>query len=132
MNNPVTIGFLARAAEVNIETVRYYQRIGLIQEPKKPITGYRVYSNEIIDRLNFIKRAKDLGFSMKEIIELLDLGDGNCRDMQLRAEQKRTLIDQQINDLKKLRKTLDNLIKTCQTETNKVHCPIVETLTGKR
>jgi len=132
MNNPLTIGFLARAAEVNIETIRYYQRVGLIQEPKKPKTGYRIYSNEIVDRLKFIKRAKDLGFSLKEIIELLDLGDGHCRDVQLRAEQKRTLIDQQISDLKKLRKTLDVLIKTCQTATNKVHCPIVETLTGKR
>jgi MerR family mercuric resistance operon transcriptional regulator len=132
MNKPLTIGHLARAAEVNIETVRYYQRVGLIQEPKKPTTGYRVYSNEIVDRLKFIKRAKDLGFSLKEIIELLELGDGRCRDVQLRAEQKRTLIDQQISDLKKLRKTLDNLIKTCQTETNKVHCPIVETLAGKR
>ncbi len=132
MNKTLTIGYLARAAEVNIETVRYYQRVGLIQEPKKPTTGYRIYPNEIVDRLKFIKRAKDLGFSLKEIIELLELGDGRCRDVQLRAEQKRTLIDQQISDLKKLRKTLGNLIKTCQTETNKVHCPIVETLTGKR
>ncbi len=132
MSKPQTIGLLARAAGVNIETIRYYQRVGLIQEPKKPATGYRVYPPETVDRITFIKRAKDLGFSLKEIIELLELGDGHCLDMQNRAENKLTHIDQQIKDLKKLRNTLDTLIKTCQTGADKAHCPIVETLTGKR
>lgn len=131
MTKTLTIGHLARAADVNIETVRYYQRIGLIQEPKKPQTGYRVYPPETIDRIKFIKRAKILGFSLQEITELLELGDGHCNDVRIRAEEKREHIDQQIKDLKKLRKTLDTLIKTCQTAPDTARCPIVETLTGK-
>ncbi len=132
MSKTLTIGFLAREADVNIETIRYYQRVGLIQEPEKPVSGYRVYPLETIDRITFIKRAKNLGFSLKEIIELLELGDGRCGDVRHHAEDKLRQIDTQIKDLKKLRKTLDILIKTCQIDTDKAHCPIVETLTGKR
>lgn len=132
MTKTLTIGILARSAEVNIETVRYYQRVGLIQEPQKPETGYRVYPSATVDRIKFIKRAQALGFSLVEIAELLELGDGHCSDVRLRAEEKRTHIDQQIKDLKKLRNTLDNLIQTCRTDSNNTHCPIVETLTGKR
>jgi MerR family mercuric resistance operon transcriptional regulator len=132
MSKTLTIGFLAREADVNIETIRYYQRVGLIQEPKKPVSGYRVYPPETIDRITFIKRAKNLGFSLKEIIELLELGDGHCGDVRYRAEAKLKSIDTQIKDLKKLRKTLDTLIKTCHSDTDKAHCPIVEALTAKR
>jgi len=132
MGKPLTIGYLARAAEVNVETVRYYQRVGLIQEPQRPQAGYRVYPPEAVDRLKFIKRAQQLGFSLKEITELLELGDGHCADVRVRAEEKRAHIDQQIKDLKNLRKTLDILIKACQTDNDTVHCPIVETLAGKR
>ncbi|MFV1984196.1 MAG: Hg(II)-responsive transcriptional regulator [Thiohalomonadales bacterium] len=132
MTRTLTIGILARTADVNIETVRYYQRVGLIQEPQKPETGYRVYPSATVDRIKFIKRAQALGFSLVEIAELLELGDGHCRDVRLRAEEKRAHIDQQINDLKKLRSTLDNLIQTCQTDSNNTPCPIVETLAGKR
>lgn len=128
----LTIGHLARAAGVNVETVRYYQRVALIQEPPKPREGYRYYPAETVDRLKFIKRAQQLGFSLKEITELLELGDGHCADVRVRAEEKRAHIDQQIKDLKNLRKTLDTLIKTCQTDNDTVHCPIVETLAGKR
>jgi len=127
----LTIGRLARAAGVNIETVRYYQRVALIQEPPRPLEGYRQYPADTVDRLKFIKRAQQLGFSLKEIAELLELGNGHCMDVRARAEKKRAHIDQQINDLKKLRKTLDNLIKACQTDNDKAHCPIVETLSGK-
>ncbi len=131
MSNPLTIGHLARAAGVNVETVRYYQRVGLIQEPQKPPTGYRVYQPESVDRIKFIKRAQPLGFSLQEIAELLALGDAHCDDVRLRAEQKRLHIDQQIQDLKNLRKTLDKLIRSCQADQDKVHCPIVETLAGQ-
>jgi MerR family transcriptional regulator, mercuric resistance operon regulatory protein len=128
MSKPLTIGFLARAAEVNVETVRYYQRFGLIDEPVKPFDGYRIYPPETIDRIRFIKRAKQLGFTLKEITELLDLGDGNCDDVRIRAETKRAHVNEQIKDLKKLKNTLDTLIKSCQTDTDTAHCPIVETL----
>jgi len=130
MNKPLTIGHLARATEVNIETVRYYQRIGLVAEPVKPAQGYRIYPVETIDRIRFIRRAQQLGFKLQEIAELLQLGDGQCDDVRSRAEQKRAQIDQQISDLKNLRKTLNALIKTCQSDHDSGHCPIIETLTG--
>ncbi|MDH5395174.1 MAG: MerR family DNA-binding protein, partial [Gammaproteobacteria bacterium] len=109
-NKSLTIGFLAKAADVNIETIRYYQRIGIISEPTKPAQGYRVYPTETLKRIRFIKRAQQLGFSLQEINELLELGEGNCADVRQRAEGKRTHIDQQIHDLQNLRNTLDELI----------------------
>lgn len=125
-----TIGFLAKAAGVNIETIRYYQRIGLITEPVKPLQGYRIYPIETLQRIKFIKRAQQLGFSLTEIDELLQLGEGNCTDVRKRAEEKRAHIDQQIHDLQNLRNTLDELINSCQTKSNPDHCAIVETLSA--
>lgn len=127
----LTIGYLARAAGVNIETVRYYQRVALIQKPAKPAEGYRHYPADTVNRIKFIKRAQQLGFSLKEIAEILALGNGHCMDVRARAEKKRTRIEQQISDLKKLRTTLDNLINACQTDNDTTHCPIVEALSGK-
>jgi len=123
----LTIGRLAKAANVNIETIRYYQRVNLITEPTKPETGYRQYDLDVITRINFIKRAQKLGFSLKEIAELLDMGDGHCSDIKERAEEKRQTIEKQIEDLTSLRQTLDSLIHSCDTSGN-IHCPIVETL----
>lgn len=128
MGKPLTIGFLAREAQVNVETVRYYQRIGIIDEPPKPFNGYRIYPAETVDRIRFIKRAKQLGFSLNEIAELLELGDGHCDDIRVRAEIKRAHVEVQIKDLKKLKKTLDQLIASCQSDHDTAHCPIVETL----
>jgi len=128
MSKPLTIGFLARAAEVNVETVRYYQRFGIIEEPLKPFDGYRIYPEGTVDRIRFIKRAQQLGFSLKEIGELLELGDGHCDDIRVRAEAKRAHVDEQIKDLKRLKKTLNTLIKSCQSGSDSTHCPIVETL----
>lgn len=126
----LTIGFLAKAAMVNIETIRYYQRTGLIEQPKKPAHGYRTYSSETLKRIKFIKRAQQLGFSLKEIDELLQLGEGNCHDVRLRAEQKRLQIDIQIKDLQKLRTTLSELISACHENSEPNNCAIVETLTA--
>lgn len=131
MNKPMTIGRLARTADVNIETVRYYQRFGIITEPNKPAAGYRVYPPETVDRIRFIKRAQQLGFSLQEIAELLEFGDGHCADVRIRAETKRAHIDLQIKDLQRLRKTLADLIQSCQGGDNNAPCPIVETLVGK-
>ena len=129
-NKPFTIGILAKAAGINLETVRYYTRIGLINEPIKPSQGYRIYPEETLSRIKFIKRAQQLGFSLQEIQELLELGDGNCDDIRLRAEQKQTQIDKQIKDLKKLRSTLADLINSCHKSTNANRCAIVDTLTA--
>ena len=129
-NKPLTIGFLAKAAEVNIETIRYYQRIGLITEPEKPGQGYRIYPQETLKRIKFIKRAQQLGFSLQEIDDLILLGEGNCNDVRLQAEQKRTQIDNQIRDLQKLRNTLSHLIDACNSNSDASQCAIVETLSA--
>jgi len=124
----LTIGHLARAAGVNVETVRYYQRIGLIIEPAKPTAGFRKYPVETLERIRFIKRAQELGFTLQEVGELLELGDGHCRDVRRRAEQKREKIEKQIKDLQALHTTLNTLIRACHSGNGKQKCPIVETL----
>ena len=129
-NKSLTIGILAKAADVNIETIRYYQRIGLITEPQKPFQGYRVYPAETLQRIKFIKRAQQLGFSLQEIEELLQLGEGQCNDVRLRAEQKRSQIDKQIKDLQSLRHTLGQLIDACHDNNSTNHCAIVEALSA--
>ena len=123
-----TIGRLAKAAGVNVETIRYYQRIGLIEEPAKPSQGFRKYPHEALEHIKFIKRAQKLGFSLQEITDLLEFGEGNCRDVRIRAEQKRDKIEKQIRDLQALQGTLDQLIHSCQSGNEKQKCPIVETL----
>jgi len=124
----LTISKLAQAANVNIETIRYYQRIGLLNEPAKPVQGYRKYSTDIVEQLIFIKRAQQLGFSLKEISELLSIGDGHCSDVRQRAEIKRDKITTQINDLLALRTTLDTLINSCHKGKDNLTCPIITSL----
>ncbi len=114
------------------ETIRYYQRIGLIEEPGKPLSGYRVYTQTTIMRIRFIKRAQQLGFRLQEISELMELSDGQCEDVRARAEQKRAQIHQQISDLKNLQATLDVLIETCHNDGDSAHCPIIENLAGSK
>ena len=128
----LTIGRLARAAGVNVETVRYYQRLGLVDEPAKPESGFRHYSADTLDRIVFIKRAQQLGFRLEEIRELLELGDGHCADVRNRAEEKRGQIEAQIRDLRAMRATLDKLIAACRAGRGDAHCPIVETLARRR
>jgi len=124
----LTIGRLAAAAGVNIETIRYYQRKGLIDEPEKPTHGFRYYPYEIIDRIKFIKRAQQLGFSLQEISELISLGNGRCDDVREHAEIKRDLIAKQINDLQNLHETLGALINNCKNNKDNAECPIVMSL----
>jgi len=124
----LTIGRLAKLVDVNVETIRYYQRIGLIDEPVTPLNGFRQYPVKTAENITFIKRAQRLGFSLKEISELLKIGDGHCDDVRTRAEKKRNKIDDQIRDLQSLRGTLDKLICECNSGKNEHHCPIVETL----
>jgi len=124
----LTIGGLAKAAGVNVETIRYYQRIGLVEEPIRPVSGFRRYSPQMVQRIKFVKRAQGLGFKLQEIAELLLLGEGHCADVRQRAEEKRKRIQSQIEDLKALRDTLDELIGACRRGKDQHRCPIVETL----
>jgi len=127
----LTIGRLAKFVGVNVETIRYYQRIGLIDEPVTPLNGFRQYPLQTAEHITFIKRAQQLGFSLKEIAELLKIGDGHCDDVRTRAEIKRNKIKEQIRDLQSLRDTLDQLICECKSGKDSAHCPIVETLLGQ-
>jgi len=123
---PLTIGRLAKAAEVNVETVRYYQRVGLVIEPVKPLDGFRVYPNETVNRIRFIKRAQKLGFSLQDIAHLLELGEGHCDDVREQAEAKLGQIEAQIKDLQAMRKTLKKLITECSAGNENGSCPIVQ------
>lgn len=129
MMTALTISGVARAAAVNVETVRYYQRRGLIREPPKPRQGYRIYTPETVDRLRFIKRAQELGFTLVEIKNLLSLGDGHCRQTQELAERKLSLIQGRIRDLKAMERVLGKLVQACGQHGDTPGCPIIETLT---
>ncbi|MES1945144.1 MerR family transcriptional regulator [Salinisphaera sp. PC39] len=124
----MTIGQVAKAASVNLQTVRYYQRRGLIEQPSKPLSGYRRYPAETVDRIRFIKRAQALGFSLAEIAELLDLGDGRCADVRRVAEHQRDLVSSRVEELAAMRRTLDELIERCRQGEEPTHCPLIETL----
>jgi len=127
----LTIGRLANLVGVNVETIRYYQRIGLIDEPAAALSGFRQYPVKTAENITFIKRAQRLGFSLKEIAELLKIGEGHCDDVRDRAVIKRNKIEEQIRDLQSSRDTLNRLICECNSGLNKQHCPIVETLLGQ-
>lgn len=124
----LTISGAAHAADVNVETIRYYQRRGLVREPLKPARGYRVYPLETVRRIRFIKRAQELGFTLTEIKNLLSLGDGRCRETQALAEQKLSLIRGRIRDLKSMEDVLGRLVLACGKHGDTPGCPIIETL----
>ena len=127
----LTRGQLAKAAEVNIETIRFYERHGLIPEPFRTESGYRQYSEDIITRIRFIKRAKGLGFSLKEILALFSLRIGNnttCGNIKLRAETKIVEIENKIRSLRQVKKALDTLVSTCNGRGPIGDCPILDAL----
>ncbi len=124
----LTIGKLAQASNVNIETIRYYQRIGLLEEPSKPFHGYREYSSTYIARIHFIKRAQQLGFKLKEIEALLSLGEGHCDDVRMLAERIKARIEAQIKDLYSIDNALSQLIDACLKEHSTEHCSIIDAL----
>ncbi|HHI94305.1 MAG TPA: MerR family transcriptional regulator [Gammaproteobacteria bacterium] len=127
----LTIGKLAAAAGVNVETIRYYQRLKLIIEPAKPDQGYRHYPAEYVLRVRFIKRAQQLGFTLKEIQELLELGDGHCQQVQQLAQVKLKKIRERITDLTAMYDALDSLLTQCQTsEADDARCALIETITA--
>ena len=126
----LTIGRLAQAAGVNVETVRYYQRIGLVKKPPKPLQGIRYYPPDAVNRIRFIKRAQQLGFSLQEIAQLLELGSGQCEDVRHQAEARLTQIESQIKDLQAMRRVLRQLVNDCRRHARPGYCPIVQTLAG--
>jgi len=127
----LTIGQLAGKAQVNVETIRYYERRGLMPEPPRRESGYRQYSEDDVARILFIKHAKELGFSLKEILELLSLRvDPNttCGDVKKRAEVKVADIDEKIRALQKMKRALTKLVTLCRGRGPTSECPILEVL----
>ena len=128
-NNFFTIGALAKQAGVNIETIRYYQRRGLLDEPEKPLGGVRSYNDSHIRRIKFIKHGQTLGFSLSEMEELLSLEDSQqCRDAQAIALRKLAVIRERIASLQRMETTLNELIHCCAENPGSISCPIISSL----
>jgi MerR family mercuric resistance operon transcriptional regulator len=127
----LTIGELAKSAGLGVETVRFYERQGLIAEPARSASGYRQYPPETVRRLKFIVRAKALGLTLQEIGELLDLraspGAG-CADVQARAEAKIADIEERIAQLDAMKRALGELVAQCRGEGPSSDCPILDAL----
>lgn len=129
MDVKLTIGKVAAAAGVNVETIRFYQRRGLLAEPPKAQGGFRYYEPAAIERVRFIKRAQTLGFSLEEAIGLLALQQTNaCKQTHDAAVLKLQLVEERIKDLNRIRTTLKKLVQQCETGPAKVSCPIIESL----
>lgn len=129
MPHSLTIGQLAAFAGVHVETIRYYQRRGLLEEPRKPFGGCRRYPADMAKRIRFIKRAQALGFTLDEILILLQLqGADRCADTRKLAEQKVALIERKLADLMAMRKALEALLHQCGTGDSEAACPIIQAL----
>lgn len=127
----LTIGKVAKAAGLGVETVRFYERQGLIAEPARSDSGYRQYGPETIRRLQFIVRAKALGFTLQEIGGLLDLRatpEAGCADVQARAEAKIADIEERITQLDAMKRALGELVVQCRGEGPLSDCPILDAL----
>jgi len=130
---PLTIGRLANVAGVNLETVRYYERRGLLPRPPRTASGYRIFPVEATRRLRFIKRAQELGFSLREIRELLALrvsSRTNSTEIRRRAVAKMRDIEGKIQTLNSMRKALQKMTRSCPGCVPVSECPILEGLDG--
>jgi MerR family mercuric resistance operon transcriptional regulator len=128
---PLTIGLVARRAGIGVETVRFYERQGLIEEPPRRLSGYREYDDEVVARLRFIRRAKELGFTLKEIKELLSLRrdpSTPAGDARRRAEAKIDDIEAKIKMLQKMKKALERLTSACRGDATSAECPLLHAL----
>ena len=129
MGNDLTIGLLAKQSGVSVETIRYYQRRHLLQEPSRPSEGYRLYSPEAVKRVRFIKKAQTLGFTLEEITGLLKLDEEKaCIETREMAAQKLALIENKISDLFTIKNALSNLVRACDSSSSGEPCPIIHLL----
>ena len=128
-----TISQAAKAAGIGVETIRFYERKGLIAQPPRPASGARDYGGETLARLRFITGAKRLGFSLAEISELLErraAPDAGCRSVRARAREKRADVQARIDGLVRVRDALDALIESCPGEGDLAGCSIIEAIEG--
>src|SRR5215831_17999081 len=123
------IGELARSVDVNIETIRYYHRIGLLTLPEKPYGGTRSYGDEDLQRVRFIRRAQQLGFSLEDIRELLELSSSDCERVEKLAAEKLTEVKAKLRQLRRIESILAKTVEQCARRKGDQPCPIIETLT---
>ena len=127
----LTIGKVARLARVGVETIRFYEREGLVAKPPRTPSGYRQYPKETVARIRFIRRAKKLGFTLKEIKELLALRvdpGTTCGDIRRRAKAKIAAIQEKVAALEKMKEALEKLAVQCRGKGPTSECPILEAL----
>src|SRR5438067_1662226 len=128
---PLTIGQVARRAGVGVETLRFYERQGLLEEPARTASGYRQYPPDVVARLRFIRRAKELGFSLREVEELLALRldpTTTPADLKRRAAAKVADVDARIRDLQRTKDALLRLTASCSGQGPLAGCPILGAL----
>jgi len=131
MSETLTIGKLAASAGVGRETIRYYERTGLIEEPPRSQSGYRHYPPDAVERLCFIRRAQELGFTLAEITELLDLRVDEvsaCSALEARARAKLITVEDKIGALRRIGDALEGLVDKCEARQPTNACPILEEL----
>ena len=127
--NGLTIGAVAKAAGVNVETVRFYQRRALLPEPDRPYGSIRRYEAEDVARVKFVKAAQRLGFSLDEVAGLLKLDDGtHCDEARQLAEVKLADVRKKLKDLRRIESALASLVRDCCTSRGTVSCPLIATL----
>lgn len=127
----ITIGKVASGAGVNVQTVRYYERRGLLPKAPRTASGYRTYDTEAVARLRFIKRAQDLGFSLEEITELLELRvehGAACTAVEAKAKDKIAMVERKIDELQRMKSVLTELSRACEQRELTGDCPILEAL----
>jgi MerR family mercuric resistance operon transcriptional regulator len=126
---PLTIGGLAQAAGVNVETIRFYQRKGLLSRPQSRSTGVRRYTPTELGRVKFIKAAQRLGFTLEEVADLLTLEDGSqCKSAREQAERKLSDVRAKLTDLHHIEAVLSELVRRCTESRGKVRCPLIAAL----
>lgn len=125
----ITVGQLARTAGVNVETVRYYQRIGLLPMPRRDYGSIRRYSADDLKRIRFVKRAQKLGFSLDEVALLLGLSDGrHCQETKVLAQTRLAAVEEKIADLAAIQKALKSLVAKCSKGSRGCGCPVINAL----
>ncbi len=125
----LTIGEFAASAGVNVETIRFYQRKGLLTEPERPYGGIRRYGDAEVSRVRFVKSAQRLGFSLDEIAELLRLEDGaHCQEARGLAEHKLVDVREKLADLRRIEAVLSALVQDCRSAKGSISCPLISAL----
>jgi Hg(II)-responsive transcriptional regulator len=127
----LTTGQVAEEAGVKKDTILYYEREGLIDEPPRTDNSYRQFPHDVVQTIRFIQEAQSLGFTLNEIDSLLSIREGdsvNCDDVQALAREKQQAIENKISKLKKMKKTLDDLVEQCNRDGTYEYCPIIESL----